>query len=316
MSRINPLEMSVINRAIRALRNVFTGATASADGASGQVTKPLKGDQDKFLTGGGIWKNERFRGPHTIAQSYAAGDCVTVHGVLAYANAAIAANTAFAWGKTGSTWTPALDANVSWQGVYDANAVYSQNQVVMLSSTQSLLYRSLIARNGGKNITDTTAWVPYHPMVDMLSLVNSAASTSGTQGTVISKVLLEAVQILPGLISGTPTIQLDLNNGLVIFNTTAPNSGWILDVRASATQTLNELLSIGQSVTFTHLVSMGATAYMPSSTNIDGTARVERWSGGLKPTAGIPSAINVFSYTIIKTADNAFTLLCDHGSFK
>lgn len=33
----------------------FDGATASADGASGLVPKPLAGDQDKFLKGDGTW---------------------------------------------------------------------------------------------------------------------------------------------------------------------------------------------------------------------------------------------------------------------
>ena len=319
MSRINPLEIGLFNRAMAALRAVFRGATSTVDGAAGQVIKPLKGDQDKFLSGSGTWKNEKFRGGHTTALAYGAGDYVTAHGTLAYANAAIAANTAFAWGKAGATWAPVLDANVSWQGLHDPNTVYGLNQVVMLSNSQALLYRSIIANNGGKAITDVTAWLPYHPMVDMGSLVNMSTSVPGpstTPSTVLSKVLLESVQILPGLISGSPTVQLELSNGLVIYHTTAPSSGWVLDVRASTTQALNDLLSIGQSVTFTHLVTMGTTAYLPTATNVDGTVRVERWSGGVKPTAGVPSAVNVFSYTIIKTADNAFTLLCDHGSFK
>lgn len=41
--------------AIRALLTVMEGATASADGTSGLVPKPLAGDQDKVLKGNGTW---------------------------------------------------------------------------------------------------------------------------------------------------------------------------------------------------------------------------------------------------------------------
>lgn len=41
--------------AIKAMISVMEGATASADGASGLVPKPLAGDQDKVLKGDGTW---------------------------------------------------------------------------------------------------------------------------------------------------------------------------------------------------------------------------------------------------------------------
>lgn len=41
--------------AIKAMIDVMQGATASADGASGLVPKPLAGDQDKVLKGDGTW---------------------------------------------------------------------------------------------------------------------------------------------------------------------------------------------------------------------------------------------------------------------
>ena len=41
--------------AIKAMLSVMEGATASADGASGLVPKPLAGDQNKVLKGDGTW---------------------------------------------------------------------------------------------------------------------------------------------------------------------------------------------------------------------------------------------------------------------
>jgi hypothetical protein len=41
--------------AVKAMISVMDGSTASADGASGLVPKPLAGDQDKVLKGDGTW---------------------------------------------------------------------------------------------------------------------------------------------------------------------------------------------------------------------------------------------------------------------
>jgi hypothetical protein len=79
---------------------------------------------------------------------------------------------------------------------------------------------------------------------------------------------------------------------------------------------LNATLAIGQAVTFTHLIQMGTTPYMPTAVSVDGQIKTEMWSAGLKPSAGIANALNCYSYTILKTADASFLVLCDQSVFK
>ena len=57
------------------------------------------------------------------------------------------------------------------------------------------------------------------------------------------------------------------------------------------------------------LNTSGSTAYYPSAFTIDGTSVTPKWSGGTAPSAGNASAIDAYSFTIIKTAANTYTVL-------
>jgi hypothetical protein len=46
----------------------------------------------------------------------------------------------------------------------------------------------------------------------------------------------------------------------------------------------------------------GATAYYPTAFQVDTVAVTPKWSGGTAPSAGNASAIDAYSFTIIKTA--------------
>ena len=48
---------------------------------------------------------------------------------------------------------------------------------------------------------------------------------------------------------------------------------------------------------------------------IDGNSITEKWSGGAAPTAGTGSGHDVYAYTIIKTGDNAWTVLATFSNF-
>ena len=72
---------------------------------------------------------------------------------------------------------------------------------------------------------------------------------------------------------------------------------------------VNSNISAGQSVTCTVLMTQGSTAYYLNAYQVDGTAVTPKWSGGTAPSAGNASGIDVYTFTIIKTADATFTVL-------
>ena len=99
------------------------------------------------------------------------------------------------------------------------------------------------------------------------------------------------------------------------FNYNTQNEGIVY---ATANQTanrtinfgnVNSTLSIGQSVTCTFMATQGSTAYYLNAYQVDGTAVTPKWSGGSAPSAGNASGIDVYTFTIIKTANATFTVL-------
>jgi hypothetical protein len=75
-------------------------------------------------------------------------------------------------------------------------------------------------------------------------------------------------------------------------------------------------MSISESISAIYMVTQGATAYFNTSVTIDGTAVIPRWQGGTAPTAGNTSSIDVYAYTIIKTASSTYTVLASQSQFK
>ena len=80
---------------------------------------------------------------------------------------------------------------------------------------------------------------------------------------------------------------------------------------------MNTALATGQSLTVTFLVTQGGTAYYNSAVQVDGTTTgvTTKWQGGA-PSAGNASGIDVYTYTIIKTASATFTVLASQTQFK
>jgi hypothetical protein len=109
--------------------------------------------------------------------------------------------------------------------------------------------------------------------------------------------------------AATGTINFDADTQGVLYYTTDASADWTLNIRGSASTTIDSKLATGDSTTVAFLVTNGATAYKHSALTIDGTSVTPKWSGGTAPAAGSASAIDAYSFTIIKTASATFTVL-------
>ncbi len=77
----------------------------------------------------------------------------------------------------------------------------------------------------------------------------------------------------------------------------------------------NLLMSTGQTVTIAFLVTQGSTAYYENVFQIDGTNVTPKWQGGTAPSAGNASSVDVYTYTITKTASATYTVLASQTKF-
>ena len=108
--------------------------------------------------------------------------------------------------------------------------------------------------------------------------------------------------------AATGTVNFDAQTQGVLYYTSNASGNWTLNVRGASGTTLNSILATGDAITVSFLVTNGATAYYQTAFNIDGSAVTPKYSGGTAPASGNASSIDVYTYTIIKTASATYTV--------
>ena len=108
----------------------------------------------------------------------------------------------------------------------------------------------------------------------------------------------EVVQIIG---TGFAGYTFDVLSGAVVYITANSTANGTLNFRGNGSTTLTSVLAVGQSVSCV-LAITNSTAFYPNAFQVDGSAVTPKWSGGTAPSAGNASAIDAYTFTIIKTA--------------
>jgi len=156
--------------------------------------------------------------------------------------------------------------------------------------------------------------------------LSTKASLSGTE-TLTNKTLTSP-RIDYGVVRGieedvnivaaaaTGTIDLDTLTASILFYTSNAIANHTLNIRGDGSSTLNSILLVGDSITVVWMNSNGTTPYYPNVIQIDGSAVTPKWQGGTEPSGGNASSIDVYTFTIIKTADTpTYTVLGSQTQF-
>lgn len=101
----------------------------------------------------------------------------------------------------------------------------------------------------------------------------------------------------------------------ILYYTSNANTNFTLNFRGDASNTLSSILPISRTLTVVLLMTNGATPYRPTQFNIDGTNRTVRWIDGTEPTIGNANSIDAYNFTIIRTAQNSYTILAGLTKF-
>lgn len=138
------------------------------------------------------------------------------------------------------------------------------------------------------------------------------------QNTKFYSSLYETVTVSATAASAT-TINYDIiTNKNVLYYTVNSTGNWTLNVRGSASVSLNTMLEVGQAITVVFLVTNGSPAYYPTVFQIDGSTSgiTLEWQGGFAPASGNANSIDAYRYTIIKTAATpTYTVLASQTRF-
>jgi hypothetical protein len=129
----------------------------------------------------------------------------------------------------------------------------------------------------------------------------SAKQTFASSGAANIKLnnALEAVSASATAASGT--INLDVLTQSVLYYTAAATGNFTINIRGVSGTNLDSVVGVGESITCVFLCTNGGTAYYQTGFSIDGTSITPKWQGGTAPTSGNTNAIDVYTYTVIKT---------------
>ena len=107
----------------------------------------------------------------------------------------------------------------------------------------------------------------------------------------------------------------DVKSDAVQYITANSTGNGTVNFRGDGSTTLNAFMGIGETITCVLAITNGGTAYYPNAYQIDGTSVTPKWSGGTAPTAGNASSIDVYTYTILKTASATYTVLASQVKY-
>ena len=168
--------------------------------------------------------------------------------------------------------------------------------------------------NGTSAFTAATAGTDY--VAPGTATTFTATQTFNGSSSVLAKVLVNTAETTTvSATAATGTINFYTSSQSVLYYTTSASANWTLNVAHSTGTSLNTALSTGQTITIAFLVTNGTTAYYQSSFTIDGTAVTPKWQGGTAPSAGDASAVDIYTYTIVKTGSAAYTVFASVTKF-
>ena len=174
-------------------------------------------------------------------------------------------------------------------------AVATLNDYVLLVGAQTV---------SDKTLTSTTLTSP---------VINTATISGGSADSVY--LISPSEKITISATAATGTVDFDCITQGIVYYTTDASANFTLNFRGNGSNTLNSIMSIGESLSVVFLNTNGATARYPNAFQIDGASVTPKWSGGTAPSSGNAYAIDAYSFSIIKTANATFTVLASTGKF-
>jgi hypothetical protein len=142
---------------------------------------------------------------------------------------------------------------------------------------------------------------------------NTISSITQTTGNLIINYATSLHEVLEFAnvqnIAAGSTMNIYFNTGGVFYYTANATSNMTFNFVYDSVTSLNSFMSTGQSLTAAILVSQGGTAYYPTTIKVDNTTITPKWANGTAPSSGDINSIDVYTFSIIKTANATFTIL-------
>lgn len=126
--------------------------------------------------------------------------------------------------------------------------------------------------------------------------------------TFYSREIIEAASVdTSGKANSTTNIDIKTATTWV-FGTNADGT-WTHNLRGDGSTTLNDLMATNDCLTYTCIAASNNASYYTAALNIDGSGKTVEWLGGSAPTASAGAGYDVYTFNVIKTASDTYTIL-------
>ena len=194
------------------------------------------------------------------------------------------------------------------------------------NSTTQLSGGAIIVKDGGitasKLSTGGPTWTSggaltatsiQNTPVGSTTASTGAFTTLSATGTTSIYEVVEKASLSGSALTGT--VNFNVLDGSVVYYTANASANWTLNVRGDSSNTLNTVMATNDSVSIVVMATQGSTAYYQSAMTIDGNAVTPKWAGGTAPTAGNANSVDIYTFTIIKTASATFSVFATQTKF-
>jgi hypothetical protein len=200
--------------------------------------------------------------------------------------------------------------------------IFAAGEVLSAANVNDYLAEQAIATFAGTAARSSAIASPsegqfaYLQDTDQLSYYTGSAWVTAPGARPLLIAPEERVNVSASTATGTVTINSATDS--VTYFTANASANFTVNLRGNASLTMNNALETGEVITSVFMNTNGTTAYYPTAVQVDGgTAGVStKWQGGAAPTAGNASSIDSYSFSVIKTAGSAFTVLASQTQFK
>ena len=197
----------------------------------------------------------------------------------------------------------ALKLNIGETTIISVNAsAYNIAQPLNVQTTSTFTdtatFDGAVTVSGAALFNSTTEFKAGIDIQQVIETANISAIEIGGDGTSVGNTTFDVLE------------------GAVKYHTANVANNWTLNVRGNSTVMLDSVMSTGNTLSLSYIASQNATnTFYQTNMEIDGNAVTPKWQGGSAPTAGNANSLDVYSFTIIKTAANTYTVLGSQTQF-
>jgi len=179
------------------------------------------------------------------------------------------------------------------------------------NTTNTLSAGNFITSNANITLANITTLASGNANITGYANITGNVTIGGITSIKPAKELITVYSLSPG-----GPINYDLLTQAVVLTPSAypSTSNFTFNMRGNSSTTLNNVMSVGQSMTCTFINYNTYPAYYATAMSIDGTTQSVKWLGGA-PTTGVANSYQTYNFNIMKTAANTYTVLATSGSY-